>query len=68
MSVSATTIRATDICQRLIADPAGPDALQGLAREVLRFADSLRVDGSNDPFYEDCLQMMISDITERAVA
>lgn len=66
MTISVITSSAADICRKLIADPVRGHDFQLVARQLLKFAESVGHDGSNDPFYEDCLRLMISDITERA--
>jgi len=65
MTMSVITSSAADICRKLIADPVRGNDLHLVASQMLKFAESVRHDGSNDPFYEDCLRLMISDITER---
>ena len=65
MTISAITSSAAEICRKLIADPIRGHDLQLVASQMLKFAESVGHDGSNDPFYEDCLRLMISDITER---
>jgi hypothetical protein len=62
MTPHPTTEATAALCQRLLADPAIDSPLRALAGQVLALIESVRHDGANDPFYEDCIRHLALDI------
>lgn len=57
---------AAELCARLSADPTCDRSLRSAAWQVLQFAEAVRDDAGSDPFYDDCLRMMVADICDLA--
>lgn len=62
MGQQLLTSTAAELCARLSADPACDRSLRSAAWQVLQFAEAVREDASRDPFYDDCLRIMVADI------
>lgn len=66
MSQQLLNSTAAELCARLSTDPACDRSLRSAARQLLRFVEAVREDADNDPFYNDCIRMMVADISEIA--
>lgn len=61
------TTAASELCLQMMADPSADSMQQSLAKQLLAFVDSVRSDGEQDPFYEDCIRHLTLDITGREI-